>query len=417
MFEGDLMVQKKGVTVKKEVGDKIIMFQVVYNEMGKQNIVMKEVGGESIVFQVVGFMENERVEVIVEEKKRVLFRWQSQPLNAFTYIKDKDERPKVPHYVFTNEIPVISLSNSHGPERERIRAQLKTASQELGIFQVVDHGVPKDLTTLIMKDAMDFFALPLEEKSQYAMKPGTYLGYGNGSFIKDDPLMDWRELYVTRCLPRETNLWPTKPPTIQKTIADYSDAMVELVRELLELISEALGVELKAIENALGDAEQKLLLNYYPKCPQPEMTLGLKRHTDPGTITLLLQDKVGGLQVTKDDGKTWVTVEPIEGAFVVNLGDQMHVLSNGIFKSADHRAVVNSSTTRLSIVTFHNPNPNSVVYPLDGLVDDEHPTKFQRYIYKEFYARKMTKHIQEREEKLSRRKESCGEDNGTISSL
>ncbi|GLJ15882.1 hypothetical protein SUGI_0262240 [Cryptomeria japonica] len=45
MFEGDLMVQKKGVIVIKEVGDKIIMFQVVYNEMGKQNIVMKEVGG------------------------------------------------------------------------------------------------------------------------------------------------------------------------------------------------------------------------------------------------------------------------------------------------------------------------------------------------------------------------------------
>ncbi|GLJ37466.1 hypothetical protein SUGI_0761210 [Cryptomeria japonica] len=67
MFEGDLMVQKKGVIVIKEVGDKIIMFQVVYIEMGKQNIVMKEMGGESIVFQVAGFMKNERVQVIVEE--------------------------------------------------------------------------------------------------------------------------------------------------------------------------------------------------------------------------------------------------------------------------------------------------------------------------------------------------------------
>ncbi|GLJ54179.1 hypothetical protein SUGI_1161270 [Cryptomeria japonica] len=144
------------------------------------------------------------------------------------------------------------------------------------------------------------------------------------------------------------------------------------------------------------------------------MTLGLKRRTDPGTITLLLQDKVGGLQFTKDDGKTWVIVEPIDGAFVVNLRDRMHVLRNGIFKSIDHRVVVNSITTRLSIVAFHNPNLNSMLYPLDGLVDDEHPNKFQRYIYKEFYARKMTKHIQEREEKLSRKKENCGEDNGII---
>ncbi|XP_057866732.1 naringenin,2-oxoglutarate 3-dioxygenase-like [Cryptomeria japonica] len=109
-------------------------------------------------------------------------------------------------------------------------------------------------------------------------------------------------------------------------IADYSAATLELARELLELISEALGLESKAIENACGDAEQKLLLNYYPKYPRPDLTLGLKRHTDPGTITLLLQDKVGGLQDTKDDGRTWVTVEPIDGAFVVNLGDQMHVV-------------------------------------------------------------------------------------------
>ncbi|GLJ56222.1 hypothetical protein SUGI_1207730 [Cryptomeria japonica] len=70
MFEGDLMIQKKGLIVIKEVGDKIIMFQVVYSEMGKQNIMMKEVGGESIVFQVASFMENERVEVIVEEVGR-----------------------------------------------------------------------------------------------------------------------------------------------------------------------------------------------------------------------------------------------------------------------------------------------------------------------------------------------------------
>ncbi|XP_057866740.2 naringenin,2-oxoglutarate 3-dioxygenase [Cryptomeria japonica] len=317
-----------------------------------------------------------------------------------SFLKDEHERPTVPHNVFCHDIPVISLLNSRGHGRDQVRTELKKACQEWGIFQVVDHRIPKELTNLIMTHAMDFFSLPLEEKLEYALKPGSYLGYGNGSFIKDDPLMDWRELYVTRCLPRDLNLWPSKPPTMRKTIADYSDATLGLVGELLELISEALELESKAIENACGDAEQKLLLNYYPKCPRPDLTLGLKRHTDPGTITLLLQDKVGGLQVTRDDGKSWVTVEPIEGAFVVNLGDQMHVLSNGIFKSADHQAVVNSSITRLSIATFYNPNPNSIVYPLEGLVDEEHPSKFERYIYNEFYGRKMSQHVVERGKKL-----------------
>ncbi|GLJ38900.1 hypothetical protein SUGI_0793000 [Cryptomeria japonica] len=69
--------------------------------------------------------------------------------------------------------------------------------QEWGIFQVVDHRVPMGLTNLIMSHAMDFCSLPLEEKLEYAFKPKSYLGYGNGSFIKDEPLMDWRELYIT----------------------------------------------------------------------------------------------------------------------------------------------------------------------------------------------------------------------------
>ncbi|MBO8907890.1 isopenicillin N synthase family oxygenase, partial [Staphylococcus aureus] len=89
--------------------------------------------------------------------------------------------------------------------------------------------------------------------------------------------------------------------------------------------------------------------------PQPDLTLGLKRHTDPGTITLLLQDQVGGLQATKDGGQTWITVQPVEGAFVVNLGDHGHFLSNGRFKNADHQAVVNSNFSRMSIATFQNP--------------------------------------------------------------
>jgi len=111
----------------------------------------------------------------------------------------------------------------------------------------------------------------------------------------------------------------------REVLAKYSDEMLELAKRLLALISESLGVEADAIEKACGEGQQKVLLNYYPTCPRPDLTLGLKRHTDPGTLTILLQDKVGGLQATKDNGKTWVTVEPIDGAFVVNIGDQMHV--------------------------------------------------------------------------------------------
>lgn len=320
------------------------------------------------------------------------------------YVKDEDERPAVAYNDFSKEVPVISLANAGAgrAEHAQLISELRAACEEWGMFQIKDHGVPAELNSQIMCCAEEFFSLPVEEKMQYAIQTGQFVGYGNGSFINDDSSMDWRELYVTTCSPaRDIQSWRAKPVQFREALAEYSNAMLKLAKTLLGLISESLGVEPDAIEKACGEGQQKVLMNYYPTCPRPDLTLGLKRHTDPGTLTILLQDKVGGLQATKDDGKTWVTVEPIDGAFVVNIGDHMHVLSNGIFKSADHQAVVNSSVRRQSIVTFYNPDPDSIVYPLDALEaskgEDRAGRRFERYVYREFYQRKMTKHLLDRE--------------------
>jgi len=107
---------------------------------------------------------------------------------------------------------------------------------------------------------------------------------------------------------------------------EYGIELVKLCERLMKVLSINLGLEENFFQNAFGgeDIGACIRVNFFPKCPQPELTLGLSSHSDPGGITLLLpDDQVHGLQVRKGDN--WITVEPVRNAFIVNIGDQIQV--------------------------------------------------------------------------------------------
>ncbi|KAM7251012.1 hypothetical protein ACFE04_022895 [Oxalis oulophora] len=257
------------------------------------------------------------------------------------FIRDEEERPKVAYNQFSNEIPVISLSGI----------------DEIG-------GRRREEICKKVVEAFEDWKLSIMEKLKFDMSGGKKGGFIVSSHLKGEVVQDWREIVTYFSHPisnRDYSRWPDKPEGWIEVTKQYSDKLMELACKLLEVLSEAMGLHKEALSEACVDMDQKVVVNFYPKCPQPDLTLGLKRHMDPGTITLLLQDQVGGLQATRDNGKTWITVQPVEDAFVVNLGDHGHYLSNGRFKNADHQAVVNSNCSRLSIATFQNPAPEAIV--------------------------------------------------------
>lgn len=71
------------------------------------------------------------------------------------------------------------------------------------------------------------------------------------------------------------------------------------------------------------DGGQLVVMNCYPPCPEPDLTLGMPAHSDYGFLTLLLQDEIEGLQIQYQDN--WITVEPMPNSFVVNVGDHLEV--------------------------------------------------------------------------------------------
>ena len=106
---------------------------------------------------------------------------------------------------------------------------------------------------------------------------------------------------------------------------EYKKEVMKLTNRLLELLSEGLGLEGKALKSCVGGDEIQLemKINMYPSCPQPELALGVEPHTDMSALTLLVPNDVPGLQVWKDNN--WVVVDYFPNALFVHVGDQIEV--------------------------------------------------------------------------------------------
>ncbi|KAL9260307.1 Jasmonate-induced oxygenase 4-like protein [Drosera capensis] len=310
------------------------------------------------------------------------------------YIQPPHHRPS-PTTLHHTTVPVISLSSPN------LLRSISLACADWGAFQVTNHGVRVRLLDDMRRVCREWFeGTELEEKLRYKCDEGKAAaeGYGTRMLVKEGEgegegeVLDWRDYFDHHTWPmerRRPERWPGYPIEYREVVGEYSNQMKALAEKLLGLISESLGARSSCILDAIGEIYQNITVSYYPPCPQPELTLGLQAHSDIGVITLLIQDDTGGLQVFKDG--EWITVEPITDAIVVILADQTEIITNGAYRSAEHRAITNANRARLSVATFHDPAKTRKISPASDLIGESSPPKYREVVYGDYFSSWYTK--------------------------
>ncbi|KAJ0967286.1 hypothetical protein J5N97_024203 [Dioscorea zingiberensis] len=299
--------------------------------------------------------------------------------------------PKETFSISTNhqfQIPVIDMKDIE-TKRKEIVEKVREASQTFGFFQVANHGVPIEVMDKMRDGIKSFIEDDVEEKKKYHSRDPNKKVLHNTNFdLYTSQAANWRDTLSFRIAPQPPE--PEEiPPVCREIVFEYSSRLHKLGEVLFELLSEALGLKpdhLKEMECTKGI---NLVCHYYPPCPEPHLTLGTSKHSDPGFLTILMQDKsIGGLQVLYQN--QWIDVPPSPGCFVINIADLLQLISNGKLKSVEHRVLANKEGPRLSAACFfttHSSLSSRPYGPIKELLTDGRAP-----IYKQVFLDEFAKH-------------------------
>lgn len=287
----------------------------------------------------------------------------------------------------TRQFPVFSLGafeQAASGERMSLGATVDDICRETGFLAVVDHGVDRSLIDGAWNAARDFFDLPADEKlrskAPYTGYPYGYLGPNSEALAKSrnvDTPPDLKESFNGGPLAVPPGLddpealafcyaptiWPALPVGFRGAWEAYYRAMEDLAARIMRLFAVALDLPDSSFDAAISRPISALRALNYPAQAVPPKPGQLRAgaHSDYGSLTILLpQQGSGGLEIFTPQG-TWRPVPPVDGAFVINIGDLMARWTNDRWVSTLHRVVnpgrdAGGMSRRQSFAFFHQPN-------------------------------------------------------------
>lgn len=301
-----------------------------------------------------------------------------------------------------DEIQLATINYGHLKSQQNVirrkeETKLLNAMTTIGFVIITNHGIRRTILDTAWNATRDFFDSDINNKMSILMTDDYIYGYSNEETLSrsetDDGYgmeADQKETFqVWIGAPntgRDANvLWPQLPTNFKAALTNYYRQLEILAAGLLESIAITLKLTQDFFKNKINDHMSALRLVNYPALNESLVTATALRcspHSDYGTLTLLKQNDIGGLQVNKN--QKWYNVISDYNDFIMNLGDLMQRWTNDKFRSTRHR-VVNKSARRQSIAFFHNLNANAIVETIPSCLTDGTtaypPIKFSDYLY------------------------------------
>ena len=305
-----------------------------------------------------------------------------------------------------NQIPVVD----YGPyfagtpgALERIAADVKYASENIGFFYALNHGIPQTTIDAAFAASQRFHALPDAEKRALSLNennigylaPNTSVqaastvhkatrpNFNESFFISHDRGADHPDVLADIPL-RGRNKWPASLPDIRAPMMDYVRTMDDLCNRMLPPFAVALGMPAKTFDPLFANEAHVTcrFLHYPPQDPTEENLFGQAPHTDNSFMTALARTDVPGLAVRLPSGE-WFSPPILPGTFLINLGNMMRRFSNDRFLATPHGVLNESGKDRYSIAYFHSPNPSATIAPLPSCVSAENPARYEPSVYRD----------------------------------
>ncbi len=295
-------------------------------------------------------------------------------------------------------LPVIDIGALRGrqlADKRKVAETLAQAAHEIGFFYITNHGISQSLIANVYHEAERFFSLPLAEKLRYDIaRSNNHRGYVSqaqrGDYADEqgerhyeafdlalDLLPDDPEYHRADKL-LGPNVWPALPGFRDRVYQYYQS-----VADLAQMLCRAFEIHLRLAPGYFRQftdksTSQLRLLHYIENqalMNAKDMNMGA--HTDYECFTILHQTKPG-LQVM-NSADQWIEAPPLEGTFVVNIGDMMEAWTNGLFRATLHR-VVNHGHERYSMPYFQATNFDAEVRPVPTVIGKSNPPRYQPII-------------------------------------